>query len=193
MWPHVHAQMANYGYIWEKSKIMCNESSNVDSKNRHKLNARSSMALHEKLTKRKCNGNFSCGPMFMHKWPIMDLFGKGPKKYATNALMWMTKIGTSWMQGLQWYSMRKLTKRKCNWNFSCGPMFMHKWRIMDLFGKCPKKYATKALMWIQKIGTSWMQGLQWYSMRNSPKENVIENFHMAPCSCTNGQLWIYLG
>ena len=132
--PHVHAQMANYGYIWEKYEIMCNESSNVDSKNRHKLNARSSMVLHEKLTKRKCNWNFSCGPMFMYKWPIMDLFRKGPKKYAT-----------------------------------------------------------KALMWIQKIGTSWMQGLQWYSMRNSPKENVIEIFHAAPCSCTNGQLWIYLG
>ena len=134
MWPHVHAQMANYGYIWEKSKIMCNESSNVDSKNRYKLNARSSMVLHEKLTKRKCNRNFPCGPMITHKW-----------------------------------------------------------RIMDLFGISPKKYATKALMGIQKIGTSWMQGLQWHSMRNSPKENVMEIFHVAPCSCTNGQLWIYLG
>ena len=151
------------------------------------------MVLHEKLTKRECNGNFSCGPMFMHKWPIMDLFGKGPKKYATKALMWIQEIGTSWMQGLQWYSMRNSPKENVIEISHVGPMFMYKWPIMDLFRKGPKKYATKALMWIQKIGTSWMQGLQWYSMRNSPKETVIEIFHVAPCSCTNGQLWIYLG
>ena len=57
--------------------------------------------------------------------------------------------------------------------------------IWIYLGKGPKKYAWKALMVNQKIGTSWMHGLQWYSMINSPERNVIENVFMWPrCSCT---------
>ena len=81
------------------------------------------------------------------KWPVYGFtWHRVQKRYAWKALKGNQKIGTSWMQGLQWYSMRKLTKKKCNWNVSCGPKFMHKWLVMDLFGKGPKKYASQALM-----------------------------------------------
>ena len=123
---HVHAQMASYGFIWQRSRKICMESSNGEPKNRHKLNARSSMVLHDKLTKKKCNWNVSCGPRFMHKWPVMNLFGKGSKEYASKALMGNRKIGTSWMQRSSMVLHEKLTKKKCNWSVSCGPMFMHK-------------------------------------------------------------------
>ena len=72
-------------------------------------------------------------------------------------------------------------------------MFMNKMACFwILLGTSSKRYGSEALMVNQKIGTSWMQGLQWYSMRNSLKRNVIEMFHVAPGSCTNGLLWIYL-
>ena len=192
MWPHVHAQMACYGFIWQRFKRICIESSNGEPENRHKLNARSSMVLHEKLTKKKCNWNVSCGPMFMHKMACFGFTWQRSKKICMESSNGEPKNRHKLNARSSMVLHEILTKKKCNWNVSCGRMFMHKWPLMDLFGKGSKKYASKALMGNQKIGTSWMQGLQWYSMRNSPKRNVIEMFHVVPGSCTNGLLWIYL-
>ena len=150
------------------------------------------MVLHEILTKKKCNWNVSCGRMFMHKW-LLWIYLQRFKRIC---------IESSNGEPKNWHKLNarssmvlheKLTKKKCNWNvFHVAPCSCTKWPVLDLLGTGPKRYASKALMVNQKIGTSWMQGLQWYSMRNSPKRNVIEMFHMAACSCTNGLLWIYL-
>ena len=45
------------------------------------------MVLHD-ITHQKENviEMFSSGRMFMHKWPVMDLFGKGPKKICMETL-----------------------------------------------------------------------------------------------------------
>ena len=188
--------------IWVRCRKICNENFIREPKSRHKLKARTSMVLHEILTKKKCNWNVHVAACSCTNGPVMDLFGKGSKEYASKALMGNQKIGTSWMQGLQWYSMRnspnrnviemfhvcpmfmqkwpvmdlfgkgfkkicikssnrepknwhklnarssmvlheKLTKKKCNWNVSCGRMFMHKWPVMDLFGKGSKNMHQK--------------------------------------------------
>ena len=179
--------MASYGFIWQRFKRICIESSNGEPKNWHKLNARSSMVLHEKLTKRNVIEMFHVVPCSCTNASYRMIWVRC-RKICNENFIREPKSRHKLKARTSMVLHEILTKKKCNWNVSCGPMFMHKWRVMDLFGKGSKEYASKALMENQKIGTSWMQGLQWYSMRNSPKRNVIEMFHVVPCSCTHGQL-----
>ena len=123
-------------------------------KSRHKLKARTSMVLHEILTKKKCNWNVSCGPMFMHKMACFGFTWHRSKKICIKSSNGEPKNRHKLNARSSMVLHEKLTKKKCNWNVSCGRMFMHKWPVMDLFGKGSKKYASKALMVNQKIGTS---------------------------------------
>ena len=191
---HVAPGSCTNGLLWiylaKVQKEYASKALMVNQKNRHKLNARSSMVTPwENSPKKKCNWNVSCGPMFMQQMASYGfIWQRSKKKYASKALMGNQKIGTSWMQGLQWYSMRNSPKRNVIEMFSCGPMVhAQKWPLLWIYLATGLKEICieSSNRWTKKIGTSWMQGLQWYSMRNSPKRKCNWNvFHVAPGSCT---------
>ena len=155
-------------YLAKVQKKYASKRSNSEPKNRHKLNARSSTGTPwDTHQKEKVIEMFSCGPQVHAQMASYGFYlAKVQKKYASKALMGNQKIGTSWMQGLQWYSMRNSPNRNVFEMFHVAPMFhAQNGLLLDILGTGPKKICIKSSNGeTKKIGTSWIQGLQWYSM-----------------------------
>ena len=73
------------------------------------------------------------------------IWGKVQKNMQRKTLLENQKVRTNWKQGLQWYSIRYSPKRKVIEMIHVAAKFMHKWLVMDLFGKGPKEICIEKL------------------------------------------------